>query len=111
MSPLSWPVVVGTLVVGSPALYAAQVAGTLSPDVALVRLLVCMGVVWLGLSVLASLTEGAVASNKLANAADEAAARKLAATSAMSDETTVIPAITDDLIAGGIDGLGGTGAA
>ena len=72
MSPLSWPVLVGTLAVSSPALYAAQVSGTLSPDVALVRLLICMGGVWLVCSVVASLVEGAVAANKLADAADAA---------------------------------------
>ena len=70
MSPLSWPVVIGTLVVGSPALYAAQVSGTLSPDVALVRLLICMAGVWLACSVVASLVEGTVAANKLAAVAD-----------------------------------------
>lgn len=70
MNPLSWPVVAGTLVVGSPALYAAQVSGTLSPDVALVRLLICMAGVWLVCSVVASLVEGTVAANKVADAAD-----------------------------------------
>ena len=110
MSPLSWPVILGTLVVGSPALYAAQV-GELSPDVAFVRLLICMGAVWLGLSVLASLTEGAVTSNKLADAADEAAARKLAAAAGLHDETTVLPAITDDVLARGVDGFEGSGVA
>lgn len=70
MSPLSWPVLVGTLVVGSPALYAAQVRGTLSPDVALVRLLICMAGVWLVCTIVASLVEGTVAANKLAEAAE-----------------------------------------
>ena len=66
MSPMSWPVVTGTLAVGSPALYAAQVSGTLSPDVALVRLLICMAGVWLVCTVVASLVEGTVAANKVA---------------------------------------------
>jgi hypothetical protein len=65
MNPLSWPVLIGTLVVGSPALYAAQVSGTLSPDVALVRLLICMAGVWLVCSIVAGLVEGAVAANKV----------------------------------------------
>ena len=81
MNPLSWPVVIGTLVVGSPALYAAQVSGTLSPDVALVRLLICMAGVWLVCSIVASLVEGAVAANK---ADDEVA------------DTTELPAVAGD---------------
>jgi preprotein translocase subunit SecG len=66
MSPLSWPVLVGTLTVGSPALYAAQVSGTLSLDVALVRLLICMAGVWFVCSIVASLVEGTVAANEVA---------------------------------------------
>lgn len=85
MSPLSWPVVIGTLAVGSPALYAAQVDGTLSPDVALVRLLICMVGVWLVCSVVASLVEGTVAANKLAEAAD-----------AVGDDTAELPAVPTD---------------
>jgi hypothetical protein len=73
MSPLSWPVMIGTLAVGSPALYAAQVSGTLSPDVALVRLLICMAGVWLVCAVVASMVEGTVAANKLAAVAEAAA--------------------------------------
>jgi hypothetical protein len=66
MSPLSLPVVAGTLVVGSPALYAAQVSGTLSPDVALGRLLVCALGVWAVCSFVASLATSAVAINEAA---------------------------------------------
>jgi hypothetical protein len=66
MSPLSWPVVVGTLVVGSPALYAALGAGTLSTDVALVRMLLCALGVWAVCSVVASLAGRAVATNEAA---------------------------------------------
>ena len=73
MSLLSWPVMIGTLAVGSPALYAAQVSGTLSPDVALVRLLICMAGVWLVCSVVASMVEGTVAANKLVAVAEAAA--------------------------------------
>lgn len=72
MSPLSWPVLIGTLAVSSPALYAAQVSGTLSPDVAIVRLVICMAGVWLVCSIVASLVEGTVAANKLAEAAEAA---------------------------------------
>lgn len=66
MSPLSWPVVVGTLVVGSPALYAALGAGTLSPDVALVRMLLCALGVWAVCSAVASLAGRAVATDDAA---------------------------------------------
>ncbi len=71
MSPFSWPVLLGTLLVGSPALYAAQVAGTLSPDVALVRLLLCALGVWAVCSVVASLADDAVAANVAASKAAE----------------------------------------
>ena len=84
MNPLSWPVVIGTLVVGSPALYAAQVSGTLSPDVALVRLLICMAGVWLVCSIVASLVEGAVAANKAVDAVDS------------TTDTTEFPAVPGD---------------
>ena len=63
MSPLSWPVVVGTLLVASPALWAAQVDGTLSPDVALVRLLICAIGVWIAVSLVVELAEGASRAN------------------------------------------------
>jgi hypothetical protein len=63
VSPLSWPVVVGTLLVGSPALWAAQVDGTLSPDVALVRLLVCAVGVWIAVSLVVELAESASRGN------------------------------------------------
>lgn len=63
MSPLSLPVLAGTLVVGSPALYAALASGTLSPDVALVRLLGCALGVWAVCSLVASLATKAVATN------------------------------------------------
>jgi len=66
MSPISWPVVTGTLVVGSPAIYAAQVAGTLSVDAALVRLLLCAVGVWAIASMVASLSSSAVAANQAA---------------------------------------------
>lgn len=93
MSPLSWPVVIGTLAVGSPALYAAQVDGTLSPDVALVRLLICMVGVWLVCSVVASLVEGTIAANKLAEAADSAQ-------HAGEFDTTEFPAVPTDGLEG-----------
>lgn len=68
MSPISWPVVTGTLLVGSPAIYAAQVAGTLSVDAALVRLMLCALGVWAVCSVVVSLSSGAVAANRLRQA-------------------------------------------
>jgi hypothetical protein len=70
MSPLSWPVILGTLLVGSPALWAAQVSGTLSADVALVRLAVCLVVVWAGCAVVATLAERTVEANELEAAAE-----------------------------------------
>jgi hypothetical protein len=93
MSPFSWPVLIGTLVVGSPALYAAQVSGTLSPDVALVRLLICMAGVWLVCAIVASLVESAVTSNNVAAAAEEAAL------AALSDHTAELPVVPGDGLA------------
>jgi hypothetical protein len=63
MTPLSWPVAIGTLLVGSPALWAAQVDGTLSSDVALFRLLLCAVGVWAVLSLVVGLVDRAVAGN------------------------------------------------
>ncbi|MBA2955761.1 hypothetical protein GON03_15610 [Nocardioides sp. MAH-18] len=93
MSPFSWPVVLGTIVVSSPALWAAQVSGTLSPDVALLRLLVCLGAVWVAFSVVAMLATRTVQANDLAEDAlaraaaelEEAAARAAAAEAAAAD--------------------------
>ncbi|QWF23088.1 hypothetical protein KM427_04985 [Nocardioides sp. LMS-CY] len=98
MSPLSWPVLIGTLLIGSPALYAAQVSGTLSPDVAVVRLLICLGVVWVGCSVVASLVEGAVAANRRATAeAEAAAARNTEPTAEFSaDPTAEFPVMSPE---------------
>lgn len=73
MSLLSWPVVLGTLALGSPALWAAQVSGTLSPDVALMRLLVCLGAVWVALSLVATLSEHTIAANNLTQAGVDSA--------------------------------------
>ena len=58
MSPLSWPVLVVAAVVASPALWNAWVSGTLSPDVAGMRLLVCLFGSWAVLSVVANLARG-----------------------------------------------------
>ena len=79
MSPLSWPVVTGTLLVGSPAIYAAQVAGTLSADTAMVRLLLCAVAVWAVCSMFTSLSTQALESNRAQQAAAEKAARQQAA--------------------------------
>jgi hypothetical protein len=66
MSPFSTPVVLGTLVVGSPAMYAAY-TGMVDTNTALVRVLVCLVAVWAGCSLVASLAESAVASNRAAD--------------------------------------------
>ena len=58
MSPLSWPVLVVAAVLASPALWEAWVAGTLSPDVAGIRLLVCVLGSWAVLSMVAGLLRG-----------------------------------------------------
>lgn len=82
MSPISWPVVTGTLLVGSPAIYAAQVAGTLSVDAALVRLMLCALGVWAVCSVVVSLSSSAVATNRLRQAPEATPAPDPAAPSA-----------------------------
>ena len=64
MSPFSLPVVAGTAVVGSPALYAALGSGTLSTDVAVTRLVLCALGVWGVCSLVASLASKAVATNE-----------------------------------------------
>jgi hypothetical protein len=63
VSPLSWPVLTGTLLVWSPALWAARVDGTLSFDVALQRLLVCAVGVWVAVSLVGELAQWAVRAN------------------------------------------------
>jgi hypothetical protein len=102
MSPFSWPVVLGTIAVSSPALWAAQVSGTLSPDVALMRLLVCLGCVWAAVSVVAMIAENTVRSNDraVATVAREAAARERAATQAAEAEAAA------DALAEASDGVG-----
>ena len=57
MSPLSWPVLAGGALIGSPALWAAYVTHTLSPDVAMMRLGLCVVVAWVALNVFAALTQ------------------------------------------------------
>ncbi|MHB1225663.1 MAG: hypothetical protein ACYC2G_16670, partial [Gemmatimonadaceae bacterium] len=47
-----------------PAIYAARVAGTLSVDVALVRLMLCAVGVWAVCSIVASLSQQAVETNR-----------------------------------------------
>ncbi|MBZ5737831.1 hypothetical protein [Nocardioides mangrovi] len=71
MSPFSGPVVLGTLVVGSPAMYAAY-TGMLSTNVALVRVLICLVAVWAACSLVASIAQSTVASNNAANNAADA---------------------------------------
>jgi len=85
MSPISWPVVTGTLVIGSPAIYAAQVAGTLSADAALVRLLLCAVGVWAIASMVVSMSSSAVAANQAAQAPEPPAAVEPAAAAETPD--------------------------
>ncbi|HYF72798.1 MAG TPA: hypothetical protein VD864_08245 [Nocardioides sp.] len=85
MSPISWPVVTGTLLVGSPAIYAAQVAGTLSADAAMVRLLLCAVAVWAVCSMFVSFSSQAVEANRARQAAAEQATRAEAAEKAAAE--------------------------
>jgi len=68
MNLLSWPVIIGAVVIGSPALWAALVDGTLSTDVALMRVGVCGVGIWIVLSVVASLGSQALASTRRSQA-------------------------------------------
>ena len=68
MNLLSWPVIIGAVVVGSPALWAALVEGTLSMDVALMRVGLCGVGIWVVLSVLTSLGSEALASARRSQA-------------------------------------------
>ncbi|GAB3761245.1 hypothetical protein FB382_003324 [Nocardioides ginsengisegetis] len=72
MNPLSWPVVCGALIITSPALYGALVSGTVSLDVALVRLGLCAVGIWIVLSLAASLTTDALAATRRERADDAA---------------------------------------
>ena len=69
MSPLSSPVLIGTVVVGSPALWAAQVTRHPLARRRLVRLLICLAGVWAACSVVESIAESTVAANKQAEEA------------------------------------------
>ena len=68
MNLLSWPVIIGAVVIGSPALWAALVDGTLSTDVALMRIGLCGVGIWIVLSVVASLGSQALASTRRSQA-------------------------------------------
>jgi len=61
MSPVSWPVIAATLLLGAPAIWAAGVDGTLSPDVAVLRVGLCLLAAWAALSLATSLSQRAVA--------------------------------------------------
>lgn len=52
---LSMPVLLGAVLLSSPALWRALVDGNGSPTVALTRFLVCAGLCWVALSVVAVL--------------------------------------------------------
>ena len=58
MSPLSWPVLAVGFLLASPALWGAWVTGTLAPEVAGIRLLVCLLGSWAVLSLVGSLVRG-----------------------------------------------------
>ena len=73
MKPWSLPVVIGTLVMGWPALWAAEVDGTLSTDVAFQRLLLCLLAAWAGCSLFAYLVDLTVEANEAAIPAEEEA--------------------------------------
>ena len=55
VSPLSGPVLASAALVSSPALWAALVDQTMSPETAFVRYLVCVGLVWAAFSAFAML--------------------------------------------------------
>ena len=83
MTPWSLPVVACTLLMGWPALWAAQVDGTLSSDVAFQRLLLCLIAAWAGCTLVANLSRGAVEANEAAiRAAEKAIADAEAAAAA-----------------------------
>lgn len=104
MNPLSWPVVIGTLLIASPALWAAQVSGTLSTDVAFTRLLVCLAVVWAGCSVVSHYARSAVAANEAAERAVRVAAER--AERAAAREEAERNAAEADAQGLGADGVG-----
>ncbi len=98
MNPISWPVVTGTLLVGSPAIYAARVAGTLSVDTALVRLMLCAVAVWVVCSVVASLSSQTVESNRAQQAlAEQASADRAQAQVTMQNPADVTDPATESL--------------
>lgn len=55
MSPVSGPVLVGAAIVSSPALWAALVDGTMSPETAFVRYFICVGLCWVAFAIFAML--------------------------------------------------------
>lgn len=102
MSPMSWPVVTGTLVVGSPAIYAARVAGTLSVDTAIMRLLICAVGVWAVCSMFSSFSTQAVEANQARQLeAERAAAREAAAQEKAAREKAAAEAAADAADAAG----------
>ena len=55
MSPFSGPVLLAAALVSSPALWAALVDQTMSPETAFVRYVVCVGLCWVAFAVFALL--------------------------------------------------------
>lgn len=80
MSPLSFPVLGGAALVSSPALWRALVEGTAPTEVALTRYLVSVAICWGVLAFVAMLVGPAPAPDGAAEAPDEAAAERAAAT-------------------------------
>ena len=82
MSPVSWPVVGATLLLGAPAIWAAAVEGTLSPDVAATRVGLCLLAAWAALSLMATLAGRAATTAPVPPAPD----------ASVEDETTRLDA-------------------
>jgi hypothetical protein len=70
VSPLSWPVVAGALLLGSPALWATAVTRTLPTDPAAARVGLCLLASWAALSVVTALSERALSARPPSGAAE-----------------------------------------
>ena len=98
MTPWSVPVIIGTIAMGWPALWAAQVDGTLSSDVAFQRLLLCLLGSWAACSLVAVLSGQAVAANEAAiRAAEKAIADAEAEAQAIADAEAAALAGEDEM--------------
>lgn len=98
MTPWSVPVVIGTIVIGWPALWAAQVDGTLSSDVAFQRLLLCLLASWAACSLVVILSDRAVEANEaVIRAAEKAIADAEAEAQAAADAEAAALAGEDEM--------------